>query len=36
MSWKDARLSWNPLDFDNVSEITLPVNKLWVSLAYGI
>lgn len=26
----DNRLIWNPLDYDNITEITLPVSKLWV------
>ena len=30
MSWEDKRLSWNPEEYDNVTEISLPSNKLWV------
>ena len=28
-SWEDQRLRWNPEDFSNITEITLPVEKLW-------
>ena len=31
MSWTDQRLSWNPDDFENIKEITLDVNKIWVN-----
>ena len=30
MSWVDQRLSWDPAEFGNITEITLPVSKLWV------
>ena len=31
MSWTDQRLSWNPDDFENIKEITLDLNKIWVN-----
>ena len=31
MIWTDTRLRWNPSDYDNLTEITLPINKLWVN-----
>jgi hypothetical protein len=30
MSWVDQRLRWDPTEFGNITEITLPVSKLWV------
>jgi hypothetical protein len=30
MIWNDTRLAWDPLKFNNLTEITLPVNKIWV------
>ena len=30
MTWNDTRLAWDPLKFNNMTEITLPVNKIWV------
>ncbi|XP_039198749.1 5-hydroxytryptamine receptor 3A-like [Crotalus tigris] len=27
--WKDEFISWNPLDFCNITSITLPVNLFW-------
>ncbi len=32
MTWKDERFQWNPKNFDNITEITLPVSKLWVKI----
>lgn len=29
-SWEDGRLKWNPAEYEDITEITLPVNKLWV------
>jgi hypothetical protein len=26
----DERLRWNPTDFDNIKEVTLDVNRIWV------
>jgi hypothetical protein len=31
-TWKDKRLQWNPHDYDNLTEITLPVSKIWVKI----
>ena len=33
-SWNDNRLSWDPHDYDNITEVTLPVDKLWVFMFY--
>jgi hypothetical protein len=30
MSWNDQRLSWNSSEFNNIREITLDVNKIWL------
>jgi hypothetical protein len=30
MSWVDHRLSWDISEYGNITEITLPVSKLWV------
>ena len=30
MSWNDQRLSWNPNDFENIKEITLDINRIWL------
>jgi len=30
MEWFDERLKWNPNDYNSTTEITLPVNKIWV------
>jgi hypothetical protein len=29
-SWEDDRIRWDPKDFNNLTMITLPVDKLWV------
>ena len=29
--WEDDRLKWSPIDYDNVTEITLPLSEIWVS-----
>jgi hypothetical protein len=29
MSWADDRLVWNASDYDDISEITLPVENIW-------
>ncbi|XP_034292168.2 5-hydroxytryptamine receptor 3A-like [Pantherophis guttatus] len=29
MVWKNEFISWNPLDFCNITNITLPVNLFW-------
>lgn len=29
-SWFDERVKWDPKEYENISEITLPVNNLWV------
>ncbi len=36
MIWNDSRLSWNPFEYDNITEITLPVSKLWVKIYFII
>ena len=30
MSWTDKRMAWKPTDYENITEITLPVDNLWV------
>ncbi|XP_025022310.1 5-hydroxytryptamine receptor 3A-like [Python bivittatus] len=30
VTWKNEFISWNPLDFCNISSITLPVNLFWI------
>ncbi len=30
MTWDDVRFKWDPADYDNITEITLPASKLWV------
>jgi nicotinic acetylcholine receptor, invertebrate len=30
MSWSDDRFIWNATDYDNITEITLPIEKIWV------
>ena len=30
MEWFDERLKWTPNDYNSTTEITLPVNKIWV------
>ncbi len=30
-SWSDDRLSWEPENFSGIREITLPVDKIWVT-----
>jgi len=34
MIWFDDRLTWDPQEFDNITEITLPSSKLWVKTYY--
>ena len=29
-SWLDPRFRWNPVQYDNVTDITLEVQKIWV------
>jgi hypothetical protein len=29
-TWSDKRLSWDPKEYNNIKEITLDVNKIWV------
>ena len=29
LQWTDTRLSWDPKNYNNASEILIPVNKLW-------
>ena len=31
-TWQDPRINWNPQDYDNITEITLPINRLWVNI----
>jgi hypothetical protein len=28
-SWRDPRLSWNPADFDNITQIRFPSSAIW-------
>ena len=30
MFWKDSRLTWDPAEWDNVSQISLDANELWL------
>jgi nicotinic acetylcholine receptor, invertebrate len=30
MSWSDERLVWNASEYDDITEITLPVNTIWI------
>ncbi len=32
MIWFDNRLTWNPDDYNGITEITLDVNKIWVNI----
>ncbi len=36
MTWNDTRLAWDPLKFNNLTEITLPFNKVWVIINYKV
>lgn len=36
MTWNDTRLAWDPLKFNNLTEITLPFNKVWVIISYKV
>jgi nicotinic acetylcholine receptor len=29
IKWKDINLSWNPSDYENVSVVRIPINKIW-------
>nr|XP_061810567.1 acetylcholine receptor subunit beta-like [Nerophis lumbriciformis] len=29
LEWKDYRLSWNPKDYDDISVLRIPANKVW-------
>jgi hypothetical protein len=35
MTWFDSRLTWNPDDYDGITEITVDVNRIWVYLFYN-
>ena len=35
MTWFDGRLTWNPDDYDGITEITVDVNRIWVYLFYN-
>ena len=30
MTWFDSRLTWNPNDYDGITELTVDVNRIWV------
>ena len=30
MTWFDSRLTWNPDDYDGITEITVDVDRIWV------
>jgi hypothetical protein len=30
MTWFDGRLTWNPDDYDGITELTVDVNRIWV------
>lgn len=35
-AWYDPRLGWNPLDYDNISLITVPADNIWIPDTYVI
>jgi hypothetical protein len=32
--WYDDRLVWDPNEYEGITEVTLPVNKIWVILIH--
>ena len=34
MTWEDDRFKWDYKEYGNLTEITLPVNRLWVRFFY--